>query len=644
MIVPMQKVAVVAHRPLREQVLDALQDAGLLHVHEATDAPQIDHSESDFRLAELQFAINTLKDVASKDALAKAQRPATDQEISAAYAQTNVREVVDALHALERSDTDAAGVIQESAARMALLSPWTRLPHRLDAPRSTEFTAMILGTMPPEAVDAFRRDLQERLPRTGIDALDAEGTARLVAHVWKDDLATFEEIATRHGWTTVELPALAGTPGDIVSEASKAMAEAEKTKTKNAEQRAHWSRQLPALVRVATYMQWLDAKQSVREQLSETSSIMTLLGWMPKKELHALERKLQRISPAIAILPVKADEGEEPPVHLKNSKLITPFQSVTTLYGLPLSHEMDPTPLLAPFFILYYALCLTDGGYGLALALIMGAALLKTKKTIEESPLIWLLFFCGIVSILVGIPFGGWFGLTPAQVPQWLTYETADGGRLFLGQIWNLGHQSGISFLQNLALGLGITHLFFGMFLAGYHKWVHGERAAAFWLDFTPHLTLAAGIAWFLAPPEWKQIAQYGLYGAVALLVWGKGHGSKWFIRPIMGVLGVANLAIALLSNGLSYLRILALGLVTGAIALAVNQVAIEMGKLFPWFLSIPVMIIIAVGGHLVSIALNALGSFIHSGRLQFIEFFGQFFEGGGSPFLPFSRKTTPSS
>lgn len=644
MIVPMQKVAVVAHRPLREQVLDALQDAGLLHVREATDAPQIDHSESDFRLAELQFAINTLKDVASKDALAKAQRPATDQEISAAYAQTNVREVVDALHALERSDTDAAGVIQESAARMALLSPWTRLPYRLDAPRSTAFTIVILGTMPPEAVDAFRRDLQERLPRTGVDALDAEGTAKLVAHVWKDDVAAFEEIATRHGWTTVDLPVVPGTTADIVSEAAKALSEAEKTRRKNAEQRIHWSRQLPALVRVATYMQWLDAKQSVREQLSETSSVMTLLGWMPKKKVHALERRLQRISPAIAVLPVKADEGEEPPVHLKNSKLITPFQSVTTLYGLPLSHEMDPTPLLAPFFIVYYALCLTDGGYGLALALIMGAALLKTKKTIEQAPLLWLLFFCGIVSILVGIPFGGWFGLTPEQVPSFLTYETADGGRLFLGQIWNLGEQSGISFLQNLALGLGITHLFFGMFLAGYHKWIHGDRAAAFWLDFTPHLTLAAGIAYFFAPPEWKQTALYALYGAAALLVWGKGHGSKWFIRPLMGLIGVANLGIALLSNGLSYLRILALGLVTGAIALAVNQVAIEMSKLFPWFLSIPVIVVIAVGGHAVSIALNALGSFIHSGRLQFIEFFGQFFEGGGNPFLPFSRKTAPSS
>ena len=108
-----------------------------------------------------------------------------------------------------------------------------------------------------------------------------------------------------------------------------------------------------------------------------------------------------------------------------------------------------------------------------------------------------------------------------------------------------------------------------------------------------------------------------------------------------MGLLGFLNFAIGLLSNGLSYLRILALGLVTGAIALAVNQVAIEMSKLFPLWLAIPVMILIAFGGHLVSIALNTLGAFIHSGRLQFIEFFGQFFEGGGRPFSPFRRSNS---
>ena len=126
----------------------------------------------------------------------------------------------------------------------------------------------------------------------------------------------------------------------------------------------------------------------------------------------------------------------------------------------------------------------------------------------------------------------------------------------------------------------------------------------------------------------------------IAIFIWGKGYGTKWFLRPLMGAIGLLNFCIGLLSNTLSYLRILALGLVTGAIAMAVNQVAVEVGKLFPIWIAVPVVIGIFVMGHLISIALNTLGSFIHSGRLQFIEFFSQFFEGGGKAFTPFKRST----
>lgn len=642
MIVPMQKVAVVAHRPQREKVLDALQEAGLLHVNETTDAPQIDHSEANFRIAELQFCIDTLKDIAPKDVLAKAQRGATDDEILAARSHTDVRAIIDALHALEESDTHAAGVVQESTARIAQLQPWIRLPYHLDTPRSTAFTQMLFGTVTTEQVDPLRRSLQEHLPKTAIELIHTDTTASLVAHVWHDDAMAFEEIATRHGWTTVDLPALNGTPADLVSDASKAMTEAQKTILKNADQRMQWSRHLPQLMQVAISMQWLSDKQAVREQLSETSSIVTLLGWMPKKEVHTLERALHRISPAIAIFPVKADPDEQAPIALKHLPAVAPFRSVTTLYGLPRSDEMDPTASLAPFFTLFFALCLTDAGYGAVLAFVFGGYLLWKRLSPSNAPLVWTLFIGGIATFFAGILFGGWFGLSPDRVPEWLTVAHADGGRRFIGQVWNLAERDGIMFLLYLSLVLGITHIFYGMFLSGVHKWLHGQKAQAFWQDFLNHLLLFAVIARVVAPPAYAQSALWVLLGVLALFIWGKGYGSPWYVRPVMGALGLVNFAINILSNGLSYLRILALGLVTGSLAGAVNEVAVALGTLFPLWIGIPVIVLIFSMGHLVSIALNTLGTFIHAGRLQFIEFFGQFFEGGGSPFTPFSRK--PSS
>jgi len=642
----MQKVAVLAFRPLREQVLDALQAEGMLHISEEEPSASVDHSEVNYRIAELHFAIDTLKQVSSKKTLASALGKHGVDEILAARSKVDVRGIVDELHALEEKDTAASAVLKEADSLSQILEPWKKLPYRLDLERKTARTVLMLGMVPKDTFFNFQASLRQKLPRTAVEQVDFLGEKVVAdAIVWSEDLGQFEEIAASHGWLECTLPHLHGTPNALLRKAKGDAETAMAARLKHADRRVALTTLLPDLIRISIYMDWLNGKQHAREHLSESRSLSTLVGWMPKKDVRELASRLQKISPAIAVEPALPHESEEAPVLLKNCKLITPFESVTTLYGLPLPHEFDPTPLLAPFFIIYYALCLTDGGYGATLALIMGAIIWKKKLSIEGSPLIWLLLYSGIVSFFVGIPFGGWFGLTPNQVPEVLTREVAGGGRLFRGQIWNLSEQSGINFLQYLALGLGVTHIFFGMFLSGYHKWVHGNKIAALWQDFTPHLVLALVIGILAAPVPWKRPIELAFYVSIGLLIWGKGYGNKWFVRPLMGFLGVANMMIGLLSNSLSYLRILALGLVTGAIAMAVDQVAVEMGRLFPWMIvRIPVVILIALMGHTVSIALNALGSFIHSGRLQFIEFFSQFFEGGGRPFLPFQRQTTAHS
>lgn len=643
-IVTMQKVAVLAHRSHKEELLQALQEMEVLEISESAAPQSVDHTEVNFREAELKFAIETLTAVASKETLAATAKPASAEDILTAAHHTDVRGIVNRLHELEAADTDAERRIAELGATKNTFAAWLNLPYRLDLPLETAYTVRVLGTLPEAKAEACEAEVASSLPRTTMERISTAGeNTQYAVTLWKEDRASFEEIATTYGWSTVELPRLSGIASVLFEEASVEEKRLQREKERNHEERVRFSVELPNLRKVLIFLSWLDDKQSAREAMLETFATATLLGWVPRDSIALLEDRLHRISPAVAVLRVKADEGEDPPILLKNAKLITPFESVTTLYGLPLSQDLDPTAPLSPFFALYFALCLTDGGYGLALTVIFGIYLLKSRKTIQEARLPWLLFMSGIVSLLVGIPFGGWFGLSADQVPGFLTKAAPAGeqGRWFLGQIWNLSTQSGIDFLRNLSLFLGITHIFFGVFLAGMHKWVHGNKAEAFWQHFTAHIVLGAVLFRVFAPEAISQIATYTLYAAIALMVWGKGYGSAWFLRPIFGVLGMVNFGIGLLSNTLSYLRILALGLVTGAIALAVNQVALEMGRLFPIWLGIPVTLLIAIGGHTVSIALNSLGSFIHSGRLQFIEFFGQFFEGGGRPYTPFKRSTT---
>ncbi len=594
-IVPMQKVAVVAHKSKQEDLLQFLQKEGVLEITNMRDPTPVDHSEVHFRSAELEYAIQKLTEVASKDTLAAAQKKSTEEEVMRAVEHTDARGIIDELHKIEH-DIGELTRIRESLTKEEEKAP--AAPLAMEDVNAAEEPAYFNKT----------KRLKEDLSHYGLTYV--------------------------HGKKKNELDA----------QAVELMQKDIDRKTGDLHKRlVQLSHELPNLLRVQQFIRWLDEKQAAREALVQTKHTVTLFGWVHAKLFATLEKKLHKQITASAMLKVKPEDDEEPPVLIDNPKWIKPFESVTTLYGLPLAAEMDPTPLLAPFFILFFGLCLTDAGYGITLAIIMGAYLFRSKKTISEAPLWWLLFISGIFTFLVSIPFGGWFGLSPQQAQSfapWAVLDTNGDGvaDMFKGQIWNLGDTKGITFFQNLSIVLGLAHLSFGMFLAGYSKLRNKDVAGAFWQDATSLILIGTGILYVFAPADMKQTAFYALIAATVLLVWGKGQGKAWYVRPLFGLLGLMNFVLGMLSNTLSYLRLLALGLVTGALALAVNLVAQQVSGLLPIYIGIPVGFVIIVAGHIVNIALNTMGAFIHSGRLQFVEFFSQFFEGGGRPFRPFTR------
>lgn len=634
-------MAILAHKEVSEAIIVRLQEEGVLEVTTEHSVEALDHSEANFRAAEIDFAISELTNIAPKDVLQRLQGDVLPGHIIAAAHSTDSSAIIQRLHNLREAEGVLGRELTELDMKSVQLQPWKGFRELLPPETRTGTCTRIFGTVPFQKTEELQQALTTRLPRTSVEIIGEDaGLCTLSVFVWNRDYQTCEEIATAHGWTTVRPPEGQGAPAKLLEKILVRQNEIITELQQYSRERLAMTQHLPDLVKVRTFVHWLEGRETVRERMTTTNSMMLITGWMPATDVPLIDKSLSSISPAVALLPLQPKEGEEPPVLIRNSLLISPFESVTTLYGLPLATEMDPTAALAPFFTLFFALCITDAGYGLAIAVIMGIFLFIKKLSIRKAPLWWAVFFGGIAAFFVGIPFGGWFGLDPNKLPALLHFlRTPVGdGYWFKLQVWNLGTEEGVQFLQNLALILGLTHLFFGMFLAGWHKWIHGNKASAFWEHFTAHILLLAVLARAFAPTPYVPAATYGLYAAVILIVWGKGYGNPWYLRPVMGLLGVANFAIGLLSNGLSYLRILALGLVTGAIALAVDQVATEMGKLFPLWIGIPVVVLVAVGGHTVSIALNTLGSFIHAGRLQFIEFFSQFFEGGGKPFDPFQR------
>ena len=391
---------------------------------------------------------------------------------------------------------------------------------------------------------------------------------------------------------------------------------------------------------VYDYMNWKCSQKQARKRFAETNSSVLISGWMPKEGLQKIEEDLSKITKNFELVSVEPDEGESAPVLLAHSRFMKPFRAVTDVYGLPLYHEVDPTPYLAVFFIVYFGMCLTDAGYGLIMFISTWSILkyLRIPKGMEN--LVRLLMYGGILTFIMGILFGGWFGMLPEQAPGFLT-TMRDGKLVFIGQTFDALNNAMTVLILSLALGLIQT--IFGLWLNFIHNFRTINKKEAV-LDNLPWALILTIIGLFILvvagvlPEVLTTPVKYLLYANVAFIILTQGRKKSNIVAKFFsGVLSLYDL-VGYMSDVLSYSRLLALGLATAIIGMAVNTIA-ALANGIP-YVGIVVAIGILIVGHIFNLGINALGSFIHAGRLQFVEFFGKFLEGGGAPFSPLSRES----
>ena len=341
--------------------------------------------------------------------------------------------------------------------------------------------------------------------------------------------------------------------------------------------------------------------------------------WASKEEKEKLTNETKNISGSIKIIEAKTEENESPPVFLENSPAISPFQAVTSIFGLPGSKEIDPTPYLSVFFIIFFGICITDAGYGLILAAVTGSLLLFFKESFQNNNLIKLLFYAGISTIIMGVLFGSYFGVSAAGIglPFLAKFKVIDPIKdtlLFMGIAFLLGYIQ-ICFAQIVRIIKSKKQNDKDGMMAGFAWFSFYIFAGVYLLSFQFEILKQASIVGLI------------FFGLSLFIVEGKGQNI--LLIPLIGGVKVLQGMINTVSDILSYSRLMALGLGTGVIALIVNQIAFLLGGMIPyvgWILTGLILIF----GHLFNLAINSLGGFIHSARLQFVEFFPKFMEGGG--------------
>ena len=374
----------------------------------------------------------------------------------------------------------------------------------------------------------------------------------------------------------------------------------------------------------------LSTDRSVAElhcRLAQTDTCSVLEGWIPESMQGAVEEVLTKFECAYDLRDPLEDE--EPPILLKNNMLVRNFEWVVGMYSYPKYGRFDPTTVMSIFYFLIFGLMFADVGYGLLLAVggFGGSLLMKRKPSMQRS--FCMFGYCGLASVFMGALFGGWFGDLPTAVMQNLLGLSVDSaaGRFFGSGLLFNPLDDPLRFMV-FSLVVGGVHLITGMAIRFFILCKDGKVGEAF-ATVATYWVLFAGLILLLVDQTLG--LSVAALGALLIIVFN-GYGIKSPLQRLAkgfgGIYGLLNYV----SDLLSYSRILALGLVAAVIAKVINMITL-MGS--SGALGAGVMVVVLIVGHILNLAINVLGSFVHTSRLQYMEFFGKFYEDGGRPFKP---------
>ena len=529
--------------------------------------------------------------------------------------------------------TDGQSEINRLRALIAGLKPWEKLDIPLEM-NETEYAAVLLGATPAKTDTAkLIPAVLEAAPGAMVWEVCSDKQQKYYSAIClKEEKEQILEALRPFNFTVVSLAGQKGTPTEAIHHYET---EIEVIQEEIAESEKALAALAPARQNIEylydSLMMRRDRAKVVGDMLS-TETVFYFDGWLPAVAQPEVEALLHNYEFYYDIQEPQPDE--EVPVLLHNNSLVTPFEAVTGMYSLPSRHDVDPTKFLAPFYFLFFGLMLSDAAYGIILA--TGCAILLKKYKLEGTTyrMIKMFMFCGISTFMWGALFGGWFGDFFTVAAK--TFFHKD---FAVKPIWFNPLEEPMKLLV-VSLILGGIHIFVGMAIQAYIHIRDGHPLDAVF-DIGLWYVLLIGIVLFgfggslgaSLPAIGKVMA---IVGAVGILVTG-GRKKKGIFGKITGGLGSLYGITGYLSDVLSYSRLLALGLATGVVA----QVFNTLGSLAGGGIAGSILLIVVfLFGTVFNIAINALGAFVHSCRLQYVEFFGRFYSGGGRPFAPFERKT----
>ena len=657
-IVKMKRLRLLALRPDRERLLRQLQSLGCVEIREPAidmgdprweglakpDAAGLERAKEQSLL--LGNALDVLRRYApAKDGLFTPRPEVTERELfdEAAYAQglEAARRVMEAEQALAAKGAEKAKLQTQRAS----LEPWASLDvpletegtaavpvHFCSAPVRTDFAAM-------EAAVAEAAELAQ-LVRAGSDR--ELQYFLLICH--RSALSACYEAMRPFGASRVTLRGWTGTAAENAALLDNRAAALEREEEQCRKDIAALGGERDALRRCADRASQEISREQNKLRLIDTDAAFILDGWLPAENAGQLEKALGAFPCAWEMADPTPEEYPEVPIKLKNNPVTAPFSVVTEMYAMPAYDTVDPNPLMAPFFILFFGFMMNDIAYGLLMVLGTALFLAKANPKGTMRHMMTMFFLCGISSVFWGCLTGGFFGdFLPklfdllgvaAAVPG---YHDAAGSFVWFWKPLFTPVNDIITVMVG-SIALGVVQVFTGMAVSVEEKFRHGHALDAVTQEIAWYCILggaALAIAGNLLAGLPSALGTAGL----AVLILGFAlllAGNLIRAKGLGGIIGfggdIYNGVSGYFSDILSYLRLMALMMAGSIIATVFNTLGAVFG-LVPF-------LIVSLFGNVLNLVLNLLGCYVHTLRLQCLEFFGRFYQDGGKLFRPLTVET----
>ena len=634
-IVKMKRIRLIALAGDRDALLSELLHVGCVEVREPegelADGAQLLHRDvsalADARgdLTQLQHAIEVLDKYApQKKGLFTPRARIREAELLDEAARRAALDKAETINGHARTIGQLnARETRVHADRLAL-TPWTACDVPLEV-KGTSKTGILLGAVPATVeFSALAGALDEAKAAAEVRELSSDREQRyLEVIVHNDSRQEALDVLRSFGFSFAQLKDLTGTAQENIRSLERELDEIDRERNAEINAIAGMGSCMDELKTGLDRVEQVIATESAKERLLTGGSILYLEGWASVPEIPALEKALAKFDCAYELTEPAEEEYPQVPVELRNSKLVRPMNMVTDMYSLPSYGGVDPNPLMAPFFIIFYGMMMADMGYGLVMMIFAALVIWKTHPNGPTMRYMMpLMGLCGVSTFIWGALTGGFFGdLIPQLIRLFNPASTFELPALF----------SPLDDAVNVllfSLVLGVIQVFTGMIVSMYMKFKRGQTMDALCNEGAWFLVfIMAGVGYLI-----NKLVPCVIVGVVVLVI-AQAYGKKGF-GIITGVFGALyNGITGYFSDILSYSRLMALMLAGAVVAQVFNQLGAMTGNIVTF-------IIIALIGNALNFALNILGCYVHDMRLQCLEFFGRFYEDGGKPFRPLNINT----